>query len=442
MFKQKITAILLYITMCFLASDIFATQKEIPLKSLTKSVRLQTTFSPFRSSQNVSSDVAIWKNRLGYEQTSYNVSLVGINLNTWLENPEYLNTLQKIANDFPIRNLLTHLQSYNPTLVFNDPDLVKRILETDIYSPYFESIKQTPQIGVKFSDIKSTISYTRHYHIYGVGAQNYPYFGKPVEGGKREINLGLLRDQLSEITVKMPDTDIFLVAVINIVPNWLEETLDIFQVNQQELEILIYAFDRNQKLIGGSGIPLSMLHNGQKFVFEQKIRSKIWQSSLSREFYITPSYQIVNTPKIGTSELTPKITVPIDVTPILNKQQKYILKAIKHLDHQKKSIDVELFNPEGKFLVKPKTRKYPAIELEKKVLVHKDSSLLVQDLSFEKGELLARLNKEGKTAISERSLLLKKRLPSNEGDKLEVLFTQLRESLLSQPSTYTNTPYT
>ncbi|MGL4563483.1 MAG: hypothetical protein ACRCVW_06500 [Brevinema sp.] len=416
-----------------------APEELISFKPLSENVRPQTTFSRYTASKNISMDVAIWKNRIAAKQTPYKVSLVGININTWLENPQYFNTLQKIGDSFPITSLLDNLQSYNPDLQFNDPALVKKILETDIYTPYLQNITSQSLPRLQFADIKSVISYTRNYHIYGVGAQEYPYFGRPSEGSQRKINLGILRDQLNEITAKMPDTDIFLVAMINIIPNWLEETFDVFQINQQEVEILIYAFDRNRKLIGGSGIPLSFWFKGQKFVFEQKIKSKIWQPSVSREFYITPSYKIINTPMVG-SLSEPNITIPNDKIPMLNKRQKFILKAIKYLDQKKKSINVELFEKDGKHLFKPYSVKYQKVKLEKRILNHYNSSLLVENNDdFEDGFLLARLKGMSKSIpISARSLLLKKRPPSNEGDKMLVLFSQLKEAIDEQPMLCTN----
>ncbi len=206
------------------------------------------TFVPYKTTNIISSDVTEWRTK-DLEIKDINVSLVGVNINTWLETPDYFTVLKETAKKFPIQILLDNLISNNPELNFNNPQTVKKALNEDIYYPYMSKLSNYKKT-LQFADINEVVSYTRNHHIYGVAVGGLPYFGRPVEGGKeRNINLGLLRGQMDEIAVKLPDTDVFLVAMINIIPNWLEESLDIHHIPQQQVEVLIYAFDRQGILV-------------------------------------------------------------------------------------------------------------------------------------------------------------------------------------------------
>jgi len=347
------------------------------------------TFSPYRAQKIANTGIIEWKDRYQKPQTKYNVSLIGVNVNSWLENPEYLNVLNVQGENFSISGLLDNLQSYNPNLVFNDPEVVKKALNNDIYSPYLKNISNYTDKNVRFSDVNRVISYTRRYHIYGVGAGGLPYFGRPMEGGKREINLGVLPGQIDEVAVKLPETDIFLVAMINIVPNWLEEGMNILQKNQQELEIMIYAFDRKGKLLGGAGIPMDFVHKGHYFVMEQKIRSKIWQEGVSRQFYMWASFRILNDKDKNQERVAPNITLPQDTWPTLNKKQKYILASIKDLRANKKDLNVELFTPKGDSVFNPKKIKETnKVTLANRIILHRDSKLLVRHQKINRSDLV------------------------------------------------------
>ncbi|MGL5955625.1 MAG: hypothetical protein ACRC0X_03345 [Brevinema sp.] len=394
-----------------------------------------STFCTYEIKTNISSDVAEWRDRYQKAQEQYRVSLVGVNINSWLENPEYFNTLIDQAKKFPVSALLDNLQSYNPTLLFNDPSLVSRVLNEDIYSSHLSVISNYQEKTLRFTDFKTVISYTRRYHIYGAAAGDLPYFGRPVEGGSREINLSTINGQIMEIATKLPDTDIFLVAMINIVPNWLEEGWDIFQVSQQELEILVYAFDRHGKLLGGAGVPMNFLFNGKHFTMEQKIYSKIWQGGTSRRFYAWPSFQISNSKDRSKEKITPQISLPPNKLPSLNAEQKYILEALNSLRENKENLYTELFDAEGRKMLKVKPVKdNKKIILANRILQHKESTLLVLEKPLEQMPLLVRLNE-----ISQGQVAFKQEYyPSNEGEKIISLLTYGVESLRTIPFTHTN----
>ena len=364
-------------------------QKEVVFTSLSgKNPFSFKTFQPYSIKRKIANTgIMEWKNRYQLAQKKYNVSLIGVNVNTWLENPEYFNILEVQGKDFSITNILDNLQSYNPNLVFNDPEVVRTALNTDIYQPYLNKISNYTEKSIRFSDINKVISYTRHYHVYGVAAGGLPYFGRPVEGGQRNINLGLLSGQLDEAAVKLPDTDIFLVAMVNVIPNWLEEGMNIFHISQQELEILVYAFDRRGKLLGGAGIPMDFVHNGQYFMMEQKIRSKIWQKGVSRQFYLWSSFRMLNDKDETKAPIAPNITLPPDTWPKLNKQQKQILTSIKYLRANKKQINVELFTPTGELVFSPtKIKETNRVVLANRIRTHpcwcKINKLIYQNLSL------------------------------------------------------------
>ena len=411
---------------------------------------LFASFRPYRARKIVNTGILEWKNRYQKAQEKYNVSLVGVNVNSWLENPEYSNVLNAQGENFSVSGLLDNLQSYNPNLVFNDPEIVKQALNNDIYSPYLKSISNYTDKNVRFSDVNRVISYTRRYHIYGVGASGLPYFGRPMEGGKREINLGILPGQIDEIAAKLPETDIFLVAMVNVVPNWLEEGMNILQKNQQELEIMIYAFDREGKLLGGAGVPMDFVHKGQYFVMEQKIRSKVWQEGVSRQFYLWASFRILNDKDEDQEKVAPNITVPQDTWPTLNRKQKHILASIKDLRANKKDLNVELFTPEGGAIFNPKKIKETnKITLANRIILHRDSKLLVQHQKMNRSDLVtynikgrfADMNDEDnddKIGTSEKTILTQKHYPSNEGVKLESLLEYGKEMLIRAPISHTN----
>ena len=413
-----------------------------------------TTFRPYNAQTDINSGIMEWKNRYQKPQKKYNVSLVGVNIYSWLENPEYFNVLKEMSKKIPLRSLLENLQANNPNLVFNSPDVVRKALNSDIYTPYLKGISNYTDKNIRFSDVKEVISYTRRYHIYGVTAGGLPYFGRPMEGGKREINLGILAGQIDEVAVKLPDTDIFLVAMINITPNWLEEGMNILHKSQQELEILVYAFDRRGKLLGGAGIPMDFVHKGQYFEMEQKIRSKFWQAGVSRAFYLWPSFRMLNDKKEGQARVAPNITLPQDKSPTLNRKQKYILASIKDLRASNKNLSVELFDSTGEHVFSPKrVKETNKVVLANRIILHKESKLLVQDKKFNISELvtynimgrfqnMANEEKEDKEddkiGTSEKTILTKKHYPSNEGEKLVSLLQYGKEMLVSSPITHTN----
>ena len=411
------------------------------------------TFETYTTREKVDAGVMEWNNRYQVPQEKYKVSLVGVNINTWLENPRYFNILKKAAEKVSIKPLLDNLQANNPNLVFNSPAAVRKALTSDIYSPYLKIIPNYTDKNVRFADTKEAISYTRHYHIYGVTAGGLPYFGRPMEGGKREINLGVLPGQFDEITARLPDTDIFLVAMINVTPNWLEEGMNLFHKSQQELEILVYAFDRKGKLLGGAGVPMDFVHEGQYFVMEQKIRSLVWQEGVSRAFYMWASFRMLNDEDKTQEPAIPNITVPPNTWPSLNKKQKYILASIKDLRANKKSFNVELFSPDGDTVFDPeKFKETKKIVLANRILLHKESELLVQNPKTNETELLAyndimgrfqNFNTRGskKVDTSTKAILTTKMLPSNEGKKLTSILQYGLEMLVKSPISHSNELY-
>lgn len=418
-----------------------------------------TTFKPYIVQEKVDAGIMEWNDRYQDSQDKYKVSLVGVNINSWLENPVYFNTLQRAAEKFSIGPLLDNLQANNPNLVFNEPMIVRKALNNDIYSPYLKIIPNYTDKNVRFSDTREVISYTRHYHIYGATIGGLPYFGRPMEGGQREINLGVLPGQIDEITTKLPDTDIFLVAMINVTPNWLEEGMNVFHKSQQELEILIYAFDRKGKLLGGAGIPMNFVYKGQYFVMEQKIRSKVWQEGVSRSFYMWPSFRMLNDKDKTKEPIIHNVSLPPNIWPSLNKKQKHILASIKDLRANKKSFNVELFTPEGDTIFDPvKIKETKKVTLANRVLLHKDSVSLEQSQKTIVSELIAydimgrfqNMNAKDKNTdakgsrevdVSTKAILTTKMLPSNEGAKLISILQYGQEMLVKSPITHTNKLY-
>ena len=430
-------------------------QKEFTFTPLSgESPFPSTTFRSYNAQKSIDNGIMEWKNRYQKAQKPYKVSLIGVNINSWLENPEYFNILKEMSKKIPLRSLLDNLQANNPNLSFNSPDVVRNALNSDIYTPYLKSISDYTDKNIRFSDVKEVISYTRRYHIYGVTAGGLPYFGRPMEGGKREINLGVVAGQIDEVAVRLPDTDIFLVAMINVVPNWLEEGMNIFHKSQQELEILVYAFNRKGKLLGGAGIPMDFVHKGQYFEMEQKLRSKVWQAGVSRAFYLWPSFHMLNDKDESQAKVAPNITLPQDKRPSLNKKQKYILASIKDLRANKKDLNVELFDSKGDHVFNPKRVKETSkATLANRIILHKDSKLLVQNQKTNVLELVAydimgrfqNMNEEdkedNKIGTSEKTILTKKHYPSNEGVKLISLLQYGKEMLVSSPVTHTNELY-
>lgn len=406
------------------------------------------TFRPYTASVKNKENEVVWYTHLHKKQTPYRVSLVGVNINSWLENPQYFETLQKQARGFSVQALLDNLQSYNPDLIFNHPLVVSKALKEDIYTPYLKSITNNKKIPLRFSDISNIVSYTRRYHIYGSAAGSLPYFGRPMEGAERSINLGILSGQLEEIAIKLPDTDIFLVAMINIIPNWLEEGWDIFHISQQELEILVYAFDRKGKVIGGAGVPMNFYQDGKDYSIQQKIRSKIWQEGVSRQFYMWPSFRMLNDRDKGASPRGVTISMPTDKRPTLNSNQRYILAAIKSLREQKKDTNIQLFTPDGKQTLKiKKSKNTQKILLTDRILQHKNSILMnntnkqTQEnvLALEELPLTVKLSKIAKnTAQSKEESKQKLFYPSNEGRKLESILAYGEEVLRKPIFTHTN----
>ena len=112
-------------------------QKEVVFTSLSgKNPFSFKTFQPYSIKRKIANTgIMEWKNRYQLAQKKYNVSLIGVNVNTWLENLEYFNILEVQGKDFSITNILDNLQSYNPNLAFNNPDVVSTALNTDIYQP-------------------------------------------------------------------------------------------------------------------------------------------------------------------------------------------------------------------------------------------------------------------------------------------------------------------
>ena len=168
---------------------------------------LSDTFRPYRAERPVNNGLIRWQNKKE-KQENYNVSLVGVNINSWIKHPAYFNTLKAQAKNFPVKALLDNLQSNNPNLTFNDPTITASALREDVYTPYWNIIKEKKEKPVLYSDITDVVSYTRRFYIYGAAAGGLPYFGRPMEGGKREINLGVVGGQIDEIAVKLPETDI------------------------------------------------------------------------------------------------------------------------------------------------------------------------------------------------------------------------------------------
>ncbi|SFB94178.1 hypothetical protein SAMN02745150_01397 [Brevinema andersonii] len=433
-------------------------QKDIiPHIPLDVSVLPKNTFRAYRPKNSISNDIFEFHTYADPQQSKFRVSLVGVNINTWLENPENFNVLEYLAQQFPVENLLDNLVAYNPKLEFNTPDVVFNALHTDIYSPYLKIITNRKSLPHYFSSVSNTVSFTRNYHIYGAAAQKFPYFGQPIEGGSREINLGILPGQLEEYQAKLPDTDIFLVAMINISPNWLEEGWYIFQVNRQKITILIYAFNRQGKLIGGTGIPQSLFYNGQRFVIEQAAYSRVWQPLISRRFYAWPSFKIVNTPIPDTDKKVPSIVLPDNEIPRINNQQRYILKSIKNLQEAEKNIDIQLFDANGRQIYKPckLLKNTNKIFLAKREIIHKkqmiaNASKQSKLFSFLPYTIKARnfntdtadAKKAEKEKLSKdsakKSVFLRRYYPSNEGDKLKSIFGDALSMMVRAPVSYTN----
>jgi len=430
--------ILLFFSYPLYGEKIKSNQNEEQIVPLNTRILPNVTFRTYQSKNKISNNFIEFYNMLDKKQKTYKVSLVGVNLNSWLENPKYFKNLEMMANKFPIENLLDNLKSYNPNLIFNDPMIVHKALNTDIYTPYLK-IFTNNSISLQFKDIRKVISYTRRYHVYGVSIGDLPYFGQPIEGGKyREINLGMIGGQINEIAVKLPETDIFLVAMINIIPNWLEERTDIFQINQQQLEIIIYAFDRNGKVLGGVGKEVDFWHKGQHFVMEQRIRSKIWETAISRQFYILPSYQIINQEEYDSIAKIPDIVLPSNHTPNLNNEQKYIIKAIEKRQSLKESINIQLFNKDAGKIYNIKYKKHKnKIKLVDRVIMHKNSIFLTHNdnpISLQYQELFVKL----KNKIAEMPFFKKKLKDSNEGLKIDSLVNDGIQILLQDPYTYSN----
>lgn len=424
--------------------------------SLDVSVLPKNTFRAYRPKNKISNDMFEFHTYADPQQSKFRVSLVGININTWLENPENFNVLGYLARQFPVENLLDNLAAYNPELEFNTPDIVFKALHTDIYSPYLKIITNGKSLPRYFSSVSNTVSFTRNYHIYGAAAQQFPYFGQPVEGGSREINLGIFPGQLEEYQAKLPDTDIFLVAMVNISPNWLEEGWDIFQVNRQKMTILIYAFDRQGKLIGGSGIPQSLFYNGQRFVVEQAVQSRVWQPLISRRFYAWPSFKIINTPIPDTDKKVPSVVLPDNEIPRINNLQRYILKSVKNLQEAEKNIDIQLFDANGKQIYKPYKllKNTNKIFLAKREIIHKKQNiantlkqsdlfsflpytLKGQNFSTDAADKKAEKEKLSKDS-AKKSVFLRRYYPSNEGNKLKSIFGDAFNIMVQSPVSYTN----
>lgn len=433
-------------------------QKDIiPHVPLDVSVLPKNTFRAYRPKNRISNDMFEFHTYADPQQSKFRVSLVGVNINTWLENPENFNVLGYLAQQFPVENLLDNLVAYNPELEFNTPDVVFKALHTDIYSPYLKIITNRKSLPRYFSSVSNTVSFTRNYHIYGAAAQKFPYFGQPMEGGSREINLGILPGQLEEYQAKLPDTDIFLVAMINISPNWLEEGWDIFQVNRQKITILIYAFNRQGKLIGGTGIPQSLLYNGQRFVIEQAVQSRVWQPLISRRFYAWPSFKIVNTPIPDTDKKVPSIVLPDNEIPRINNQQRYILKSVKNLQEAEKNIDIQLFDANGKQIYKPckLSKNTNKIFLAKREIIYKKQmianvskqsnlfsflpyTIKAQNFNTDAADAKKAEKEKLSKDSAKKSVFLRRYYPSNEGDKLKSIFSDALSMMIRGPVSYTN----
>ena len=423
---------------------------------------LSDTFRPYRAERPVNNGLIRWQNKKE-KQENYNVSLVGVNINSWIKHPAYFNTLKAQAKNFPVKALLDNLQSNNPNLTFNDPTITASALREDVYTPYWNIIKEKKEKPVLYSDITDVVSYTRRFYIYGAAAGGLPYFGRPMEGGKREINLGVVGGQIDEIAVKLPETDIFLVAMLNIIPNWLEEGLDVFQVSQQRLEILVYAFDRNGNVLGGAGIPVDFLNKGQHYTVAQSITSKVWQAGTSRTFYLWPSYQIKNTEEKAKEKFASRLKAPIDIRPTLNGEQKYILHAISQLREAGVSLETDIYDEKGDRVLKKSSlaKREKASLADRKMVYRTDpNEKSTQELSYSKKpfsldgeltreELLVRLQKKGKNKSKDRNksneekinLSAKEERPSNEGAKIASIVTYAGESLTVPLFTHTNELY-
>ncbi|MGL5721373.1 MAG: hypothetical protein ACRCY4_03110, partial [Brevinema sp.] len=249
----------------------------------------QVTFLPYRGSPSDSGTNFRIETVSKPDQAPFNVTLVGVNVNAWLENPDTYKVLIEAAEQFPIPRFLDNIVHNNPEITLNNPELTSRILRMDIYAPYLSNVTKTPKLPPLFNEYRGAVAHTRNYNIYGTTAGGLPYFGTPTEGADRRINLAVNKHQFREYAVRFPDTDIFLVATINISPNWLEEGWDIRQENRQFADVFIYAFDRKGKLIGGGGISQNFLHKGQFISLIHRVYSKYWQPAIPRVFYVTPS---------------------------------------------------------------------------------------------------------------------------------------------------------
>ncbi len=450
---------------------------ELPKKTILR--ESLTTFASYRPSHNVTSDIFQWYSK--DPQKEYKVSLVGVNINTWLETPDYFTVLKDTAKKFSVRALLDNLASNNPNFIFNDPTVVSRALKEDIYTPYMQVLSNYKR-PLQFADISEVVSYTRNYHIYGVAAGGLPYFGRPVEGGSnRELNLGLLRGQMDEVVAKLPDTDIYLVAMLNIIPNWLEEWLDINHVPQQQVEILVYAFDKKGKLLGGGGLPSTIRDSGNTYYIEQKYISDFWQTGISRGFYILPSYRILNTKDYTKEKRMPTVQFPTDIRPTLDGNQRYVLSALTYLKNSGKKVNVELFSPDGKKLINIEKIKIDKVELENRKLIHENKLQKIEQKILEKklseqqkaqdelqglkpileeeatidveyvGEVeshtlayhdvSAKFNNFDEMEKQRQKALKQAYIPSNEGDKIKDILNSVEKTLTRPLFTHTNYLY-
>ncbi|MGL4367688.1 MAG: hypothetical protein ACRCTQ_05370 [Brevinemataceae bacterium] len=410
----------------------------LPKLSTTRPIIPAVTFRPYRAKKTLSLPQAYQcKKNLSFFTKPAKVSLISISINTWLENPQNFEILREMGRKFPIADFMDNLQSYNPELEFNDPELVQELLNIDIYTPYTKVFENKISKPLMFSDVKEVVTYARKYNIYGISAGKFPYFGRPVEGDQKMINLGILPGQLSEIRVKLPDTEIFLAAVINIVPNWLSEGLDIYQINQQEMQVSIFAFNKKGKLIGGMGRPITLWSNAKRMILEQMVSGRIWQPSISREFYILPALSIVNTELSG-SEQVPNIELPDSKVPRLAGWQNYIISSIQKRQEQQLPLEVELFDSRQKRLL-PKAYKNTdsssSNDNQKNQLAFSWDHLQNNDPAYQ--DILVRLQDQK----SKKPVQAFK--PSNEGAKLRELLSFGFEKIGTIPFTYSNqTSYT
>ncbi len=459
------------------ATSVKESVAELPKRIISREI--PTTFTSYRASRNITSDIFQWYSK--DTQKEYKVSLVGVNINTWLETPDYFTVLKDTAKNFSVRALLDNLASNNPNFIFNDPTVVSRALKEDIYTPYMQVLSNYKR-PLQFADISEVVSYTRKYHIYGVAAGGLPYFGRPVEGGSnRELNLGLLRGQMDEVVAKLPDTDIYLVAMLNIIPNWLEEGLDINHVPQQQVEILVYAFDKKGKLLGGGGLPTTIRDSGNTYHIEQKYISDFWQTGISRGFYILPSYRILNTKDYTKEKRIPTVQFPTDIRPTLDGNQRYVLSALTYLKKSGKRVNVELFSPDGKKLINVEKTKIDKVELENRKLIHENKFQKIEQKRLEKelseqqkaqdelqglkpiieeeatidveyvGEVEshtlayhdvnAKFNNFNEMEKQRQKALKQAYIPSNEGDKIKDILNSVEKTLTRPLFTHTNHLY-